>query len=176
MGNFLTWATLFFAYFLSRIAEGRIHRFNYDLLTFAGAEELIPSTMRWFYRLVYLFLPLAVFEYFAAASQLPSWVGFASLAILAMSLLVRVWTITTMGRLWTMRCLALAGVEPVRSGPFRFFRHPEYVTRVCDGLGLFLFIGSWVTALLYAIVTLLVVIRIASIERRQMCEFTSQPI
>lgn len=38
----------------------------------------------------------------------------------------RVWVIATLGRFWTTRIITLPGAPLVRSGPFRFVRHPNY--------------------------------------------------
>ncbi|MBU2379767.1 MAG: hypothetical protein KJ824_11440 [Alphaproteobacteria bacterium] len=38
----------------------------------------------------------------------------------------RVWVIATLGRYWTTRIITLAEAPLVRTGPFRFVRHPNY--------------------------------------------------
>lgn len=39
----------------------------------------------------------------------------------------RVWVITTLGRYWTTRIITLPSAPLVRSGPYRFVRHPNYL-------------------------------------------------
>ena len=39
----------------------------------------------------------------------------------------RVWVIATLGRRWTTRILVLPRLPLVRTGPYRFMRHPNYV-------------------------------------------------
>lgn len=43
---------------------------------------------------------------------------------------LRLWTIATLGPYWTTRIVTLPGTPLVRRGPYRFFRHPNYVV-VC---------------------------------------------
>jgi methyltransferase len=43
---------------------------------------------------------------------------------------LRVWTIATLGPYWTTRIITVPGAPLVRGGPYRFFRHPNYVV-VC---------------------------------------------
>jgi len=43
---------------------------------------------------------------------------------------LRLWTIATLGPYWTTRIVTLPGAPLVRRGPYRFFRHPNYVV-VC---------------------------------------------
>ncbi|HWQ85585.1 MAG: hypothetical protein KKC29_15465 [Alphaproteobacteria bacterium] len=40
--------------------------------------------------------------------------------------LARVWVIATLGRFWTTRIVSLPGAPLVRTGPYRFVRHPNY--------------------------------------------------
>jgi methyltransferase len=49
------------------------------------------------------------------------------LAIFIMLQAARVWVIATLGRRWTTRILVLPRMPLVRTGPYRFMRHPNYV-------------------------------------------------
>ena len=39
----------------------------------------------------------------------------------------RIWTIASLGPYWSTRIITLPGMPRVRRGPYRFFRHPNYV-------------------------------------------------
>lgn len=39
---------------------------------------------------------------------------------------LRIWTIATLGPFWTTRVITVPGAPLVRSGPYRFVRHPNY--------------------------------------------------
>ncbi len=39
----------------------------------------------------------------------------------------RAWVIASLGRRWTTRVLVLPGTAPIRSGPYRYLKHPNYV-------------------------------------------------
>jgi methyltransferase len=39
----------------------------------------------------------------------------------------RVWVLVSLGRYWTTRIVSLADAPLVRSGPYRFLRHPNYL-------------------------------------------------
>lgn len=39
----------------------------------------------------------------------------------------RVWVIASLGRYWTTRVITLPGAPLVRSGPYRWLRHPNYL-------------------------------------------------
>jgi methyltransferase len=39
----------------------------------------------------------------------------------------RIWVLATLGRRWTTRIIVVPGETPVRRGPYRFMRHPNYL-------------------------------------------------
>jgi methyltransferase len=43
---------------------------------------------------------------------------------------LRIWVIATLGRFWTTRVITVPGAPLVRSGPYRFVRHPNYAVVV----------------------------------------------
>lgn len=52
------------------------------------------------------------------------------LAVYGLLQLIRIWIVATLGPYWTTRIVTLAGAPLVRRGPYRYFRHPNYVV-VC---------------------------------------------
>jgi methyltransferase len=60
--------------------------------------------------------------------------------------------IVSLGELWSFRVLVLPGVPLVRTGPYRYLRHPNYLALVGEILGAALMWRAWVTGLLSAIV------------------------
>ena len=72
----------------------------------------------------------------------PLWLG---LFLAAQSL--RYWCIVTLGRRWNTRILVLPGAPPVRRGPYRFLRHPNYLAVSAELLCGPLIFGAWGTAL-----------------------------
>lgn len=69
----------------------------------------------------------------------------AGLYVLVQAL--RFWTMATLGGLWTTRIIVVPQVPLVRSGPYRFLRHPNYVVVVLEIALLPLALGSWPLAL-----------------------------
>ncbi len=49
------------------------------------------------------------------------------LGVFVLLQLARVWVIATLGPYWTTRIITLEGAPLVRSGPYRFVRHPNYL-------------------------------------------------
>jgi methyltransferase len=48
---------------------------------------------------------------------------------------LRIWTIASLGPYWTTRIITVPGAPLVRKGPYRIFRHPNYVV-VCAEVAL----------------------------------------
>ncbi|MCG6197960.1 hypothetical protein H1215_12360, partial [Anoxybacillus sp. LAT_38] len=55
----------------------------------------------------------------------PWWAWTFSVFALAQGL--RYWCIVSLGKRWNTRIYILPGAEPVRRGPYRFLRHPNYL-------------------------------------------------
>lgn len=60
----------------------------------------------------------------------------------------RYWVIGTLGRYWNTRIILVPGMRPVVSGPYRFFRHPNYVIVVVELIAIPLMFDAYITALL----------------------------
>ena len=54
----------------------------------------------------------------------PDWLLFGLFVLLE---LTRLWVIATLGRFWTTRIVTLPEAPLVRSGPYRWLRHPNYL-------------------------------------------------
>jgi methyltransferase len=59
----------------------------------------------------------------------------------------RAWVLISLGRFWTTRIIVLPQAPLVRSGPYRFCRHPNYLVVALEVALLPLALGSWQLAL-----------------------------
>ncbi|HEY6450468.1 MAG TPA: isoprenylcysteine carboxylmethyltransferase family protein [Candidatus Cybelea sp.] len=67
---------------------------------------------------------LASMAIFIPAATIPNWNLIALYALLQP---FRIWTIAALGPQWTTRLITLSGAPRVRRGPYRLFRHPNYI-------------------------------------------------
>ena len=72
--------------------------------------------------------------------------GFPMLAVTVLANGLRWWCIATLGGRWTARVIVLPGAPLVRSGPYRWFAHPNYVAVIVEGASLPLTGSAWITA------------------------------
>lgn len=68
----------------------------------------------------------------------------------------RYWIITTLGRYWNTRIIVVPGMKRVRTGPYRYLRHPNYLIVVVELLAVPLMFDAYVTAAGAAILNALV--------------------
>jgi methyltransferase len=72
--------------------------------------------------------------------------GWPMLAVVVAANGLRWWCIATLGPRWSARVIVVPGLPLVRSGPYRWFAHPNYVAVVIEGAALPLTGSAWITA------------------------------
>jgi methyltransferase len=78
--------------------------------------------------------------------------GWPMLTLVVAAQALRWWCITTLGRRWNTRVVVIAGLDLVRTGPYRWLRHPNYVAVVVEGAALPLVHTAWLTAVCFTVV------------------------
>ena len=64
---------------------------------------------------------------------------------------LRVWILLSLGERWTTRIITLPGAPLIRSGPYRWLRHPNYLVVVAEIAVLPLAFGAWQIALVFSL-------------------------
>ena len=83
------------------------------------------------------------------------------LALFAALQLGRVWVIATLGERWTTRIIVKPGAPLIRSGPYRWLNHPNYLIVTAEIALLPLVFGLWEIAVVFsALNAVLLAIRI----------------
>jgi methyltransferase len=85
---------------------------------------------------------------FVPADRAPDW---ALLAVFVLLQGLRVWVLASLGRFWTTRVITLPGAPLVRRGPYRWFRHPNYLVVAGEILVLPLAFGAWEIAVIFSL-------------------------
>ena len=66
----------------------------------------------------------------------------------------RIWVIASLGPFWTTRILTLPEAPLVARGPYRWFKHPNYLVVACEIPLLPLVFGAWQLALIFGLANL----------------------
>jgi len=89
--------------------------------------------------------PLALHRVFLPALFWPM------LALVVGANALRWWCIATLGPRWSARVIVMPGIPLVRTGPYRWFAHPNYVAVVVEGAALPLAGSAWITACTFTV-------------------------
>jgi methyltransferase len=106
---------------------------------------------------------LASLALFVPVATLPSWPLLGFFALLQPA---RVWVILSLGRFWTTRVLSPPGAPLVRTGPYRWLRHPNYLIVTAEIAVLPLAFGSVAIAMTFSVLNLALITRRIAIEDR----------
>ena len=100
---------------------------------------------------------------FVPAATPPDW---PLISIFALLQLGRIWVIASLGGYWTTRIVTLPDAPLVRTGPYRYFRHPNYLLVVAEIAVLPLAFGAVAIAATFSALNLLLIARRIRIEDR----------
>jgi methyltransferase len=88
-------------------------------------------------------------EPWAAHRSFVPWLGVPMLVLAVAAQGLRWWCIRTLGPRWNTRVIVVPGLPLVEGGPYRWFRHPNYVAVVLEGIALPLAGSAWITAVVF---------------------------
>ncbi len=130
---------------LQRLAELVVAHRNTRALLARGARELAPGH----YPLIVAVHAswLAVLWWLAPGRSF-SWLLLELFILLQIG---RLWVLATLGQRWTTRIIVLPGAPLVRRGPYRYFRHPNYMIVAAEIAVLPLVFGLWEVALIFSL-------------------------
>lgn len=97
------------------------------------------------------FLVAMLVEAIVRQPVVPGWLAWSMLLLVLAAQGLRWWCIATLGRRWNTRVIVVPGLPPVRTGPYRWLRHPNYVAVVVEGFALPLVHACWITALAFTV-------------------------
>ena len=117
---------------MGRGAQHEPHR-RISLLARGGAESGADQ-FRWMAAAHALFLPCCAAEVLLLRRPFPGAAGWVCAAGALCAQGLRWWAISALGWRWNVRVIVVPGDAPVRRGPYRFLRHPNYVAVAVETL------------------------------------------
>jgi len=102
-------------------------------------------------------------------------VSMAMLVIFVLLQLLRVWVVHTLGRFWTTRIITVPGMPLVTGGPYRYFRHPNYVVVIGEIAALPLAFGQWTLAIMFSLLNMILLRYRISVEDRALVDRRALP-
>ncbi len=150
---------------LQRLVELAIARRNHRIL---AAEGAIEFGRRHYPALVALHAGWLLALLATIEPKTP--VSIPLLAVFVLLECGRVWVVTTLGSRWTTRIMVVPGGKRIRSGPYRYVNHPNYLI-VCGEIAVVpLMFGAWVLALIASVLNLLALRTRVRVENKALAE------
>lgn len=100
-------------------------------------------------------------------------IDLALLVLFALLQLGRVWVIATLGDRWTTRIIVMPGAPLVRTGPYRFLRHPNYLIVTLEIAVLPMVFGLWRIALVFSLLNAVILTVRIRAENRALASLRS---
>jgi methyltransferase len=89
------------------------------------------------------------------------WLGVPMIVLVCAAQTLRWWCIATLGPRWNTRVIVVPGLPLVKTGPYRWLKHPNYLAVVVEGAALPLAGSAWITASVFtALNTVLLTVRL----------------
>ena len=108
----------------------------------------------------------ALLEVHLAHREIYPWLAWPMLALVVASQWLRWWSIRSLGPSWNTRVIVVPGLPLVEDGPYRWFRHPNYLAVVVEGFALPIIGSAWITASVFTALNIpLLAVRIRAEER-----------
>jgi methyltransferase len=150
---------------LQRLLELVYSRRNERRLRARGAVEWGAGHYPLMVGLHALWLVSTLVEGLLRGPEIPAWWPVPLAAFLLVQPL-RYWAIVSLGTNWNTRVLVVPGVKLVKSGPYRYFPHPNYVVVAVEILTFPLIFGAWITAIVFSLLNAaLLLVRIRTENR-----------
>jgi methyltransferase len=150
---------------LQRVAELVLSARNRRRLLCQGAVEYGRDHYPLMVVMHVLFYVSLVLEYSLLSNGWnPIWPLWLLLLVLAE--ILRIWVLAALGRSWSTRILVMPGADLVKSGPYRYIRHPNYLVVMVELFAVPVLCGCYLTALVFSVANALV-LRIRIREEEQ---------
>lgn len=76
------------------------------------------------------------------------------LIIFAVTQLLRIWILSSLGRFWNTKIMILPEVSVVKKGPFQFMRHPNYTIVALELVVIPLMFNAFITVVVFSVLNL----------------------
>ncbi|WP_214071703.1 isoprenylcysteine carboxylmethyltransferase family protein [Mucilaginibacter sp. dw_454] len=114
---------------LQRLSELYIARRNEKWLLQNGAIQYGQSHYPYMVSMHTLFILSIITEYNWRGGEPISWIALSSFLVV---LSFKFWALSSLGKYWNTKIYRIPGVYPVKKGPYKIFKHPNYMEVVCE--------------------------------------------
>ena len=159
LSHVIFFVLLLLLFVTERLLELRSAKRNFRTLLERGGREFGASHYPIMVAMHSAFFVSLVVEFVLGSASLTSFFAFPLILLIAAQSL-RIWVLRTMSNRWTTRVIVIPGEKLIRSGPFQFFSHPNYVAVAIELFALPLIFGLYYTCLVFTVLNALVLLLI----------------
>ncbi|HEY0246338.1 MAG TPA: isoprenylcysteine carboxylmethyltransferase family protein [Mucilaginibacter sp.] len=144
---------MYFILFISflivqRLSELLIAGRNEKWLLSQGAVEYGQSHYPYIVAMHTLFIISIITEYILRPNT-P--IDYLFLGLFILVLLFKFWALSSLGKYWNTKIYRIPGVYPVKKGPYKIFKHPNYGEVICEIAIIPLVFHLYYTAIIFTV-------------------------
>jgi len=173
--GFVAFTALVVLVALERLAELVVSRRNLRWSQAHGGVEFGHSHYPYMVALHVFLLAGSLIEVWVWQRPLIPAVSLIMLALVAASQALRWWCIVTLGPRWNTLVVVVPGLPKVTRGPYRYLAHPNYVAVVIEGVALPMVGFAWVTALVFTLLNVPLLMVRLRVENEALATLPSAP-
>jgi methyltransferase len=144
-----TWFIVFITFLvIQRLTELYISKKNEKWLLAQGAIEYGRGHYPFIVALHTLFIISLIAEYYLTGGQQISYIA---LSLFLLLLAFKCWVLNSLGTYWNTRIYRVPGSVAVKKGPYKLFKHPNYVDVVCEIAIIPLVFHLYYTAIIFSV-------------------------
>ncbi|MDB5016893.1 MAG: Isoprenylcysteine carboxyl methyltransferase family protein [Mucilaginibacter sp.] len=135
-------------FILQRLSELYIARKNEKWLLANGAIQYGQSHYPFMISLHTMFIVSLIVEYILRGGTPINWI---ILGLFLVILSFKFWALSSLGKYWNTKIYRIPGVYPVKKGPYKFLKHPNYIEVICEIAIIPLVFHLYYTAIIFTI-------------------------
>lgn len=140
------------AVIIQRITELLISKRNEIWLKSRGAIEYGRKHYKYIVIMHIFFLASMVIEYYLKGSHVELNIfNYMFLVFFIILQVLRIWVISSLGKYWNTKIYRVHGDKLIRTGLYKFIRHPNYVIVSCEIFAIPMIFGLYYTAVIFSI-------------------------
>lgn len=83
-------------------------------------------------------------------------INYLFLVIFSILQLMRLWVLNSLGQYWNTKILRIPGYVLIKKGPYRYFKHPNYIIVVCEIIVIPMIFDLYYTAVIFTVLNAII--------------------
>ncbi|MES2426771.1 MAG: isoprenylcysteine carboxylmethyltransferase family protein [Bacteroidota bacterium] len=152
---------------LQRLSELYISSRNEKWLLQNGAIQYGQSHYPYMVAMHTLFILFIIAEYNLRGGMSMSWILLVAFLVV---LSFKFWALSSLGKYWNTKIYRIPGVYPIKKGPYKIFKHPNYMEVVCEIAIIPLVFHLYYTAIIFSLLNVAMLTVRIRVENRVWAE------